>query len=235
MRNQEMSQRITDSLEVLKLIRKIARQNPQMSACSWRREAVADVAASRDVEPNTIFAHLSGKNEPPHTLGARELDLRIKAWINDGSSDLEKWILLSCKNHDKNLVLQFFSNEQSTPLATDIEEPETTERQFVTTYRVLRDTALAREIKVDNNYKCQICGEGILLAEDKPYAEAHHVKPLGSPHNGPDHRDNIVCVCPNCHVKLDYGAIEIDQNRFENVLLPEFIRYHNKVIHKKTL
>ena len=79
------------------------------------------------------------------------------------------------------------------------------------------------------DHTCQICGSRILLGDGSPYAEAHHVKPLGAPHNGPDHPGNIVCVCPNCHVMLDYGAIAADPTKLSNVL-PEFINYHNQVI-----
>lgn len=224
-----MSQRIADSLEVLDLIRRLAQHNPNKSSTSLRKEAISHVA-SRGVKTNTVFAHIVGKNTA-HTLSANEIDSLITSWIEEGSTDLEKWILNSCDKQDEKRVSQFFFIEQSTPFAADINEPEITEKHLVTTYRVLRDTALARRIKADNDYKCQVCGERILLSKDNPYAEAHHIKPLGSPHNGPDHPGNIVCVCPNCHVKLDYGAIEIDQKIFENVL-PEFIEYHNKVILK---
>jgi len=41
------------------------------------------------------------------------------------------------------------------------------------------------------------------------YLEAHHLKPLGKRHNGPDMEKNLVCVCPNCHVLLDFNAIRL--------------------------
>jgi len=227
-----MSQRIADSLEVLDRIQRLVQQNPHRLATSLRKEAISDIA-SRGVETNTVFAHLVGKNTA-YTLSANEIDHLITAWITEESTDLKNWILNSCEKQDEKRVTQFFFIEQSTPFAVDINEPKETEKHLVTTYRVLRDTALARRIKADNDYKCQICRERILLSEDNPYAEAHHIKPLGSPHDGPDHPGNIVCVCPNCHVKLDYGAIEIDQKIFENVL-PEFIQYHNEVILKNAV
>jgi len=227
-----MSRRVADSLEVLDLIRGLAKQNPNKSASSWRQDAIAHVA-SRGVETKTVYAHLVGKNTP-EKRSAYEIDHLIKTWITEGSTDLISWILKSCGDQDRKRVTQFFDSPKSTPIAVDINEPDRTESHLVTTYRVLRDTALARRIKADNDHKCQICDERILLGEDNPYAEAHHVRPLGSPHNGPDHPGNIVCVCPNCHVKLDYGAIEIDQMIFKNVL-PEFIQYHNEVIRKKSV
>jgi hypothetical protein len=45
------------------------------------------------------------------------------------------------------------------------------------------------------------------------YCEAHHIRPLGIPHNGADSSDNILIVCPNHHKTLDYGAMMIDLSR----------------------
>lgn len=229
-REYSMSQRIADSIEVLDLIRELAQKNPKKSATFWRQKAVLYVA-SRGVKKNTVFAHLVGKNTS-FTLSAHDIDRLLKDWITTGSEELKKWILKSCDKTDSVRIIQFFAIEQSTPQATDINEPEKTEKHLVTTYRILRDTALARRIKADNNYKCQICKEQIALRKGILYAEAHHIRPLGSPHFGPDHPGNIVCVCPNCHVKLDYGAIKINQTLFKNIL-PEFVQYHNEIIAKK--
>ncbi|MGW2325709.1 HNH endonuclease [Streptomyces sp. NPDC001700] len=42
--------------------------------------------------------------------------------------------------------------------------------------------------------------------------EGAHVRALGSPHNGPDTTGNVLCLCPNCHVMLDVGAIVIEDD-----------------------
>ena len=39
----------------------------------------------------------------------------------------------------------------------------------------------------------------------------HHIKPLGTPHNGSDNKNNMICVCPNCHIQLDLGAISLNR------------------------
>ena len=116
-----------------------------------------------------------------------------------------------------------------TPVAADITASDQPERVRQETYRILRDTMLAREVKEFAQYRCQICGTVIQLGVDQPYAEAHHVRPLGSPHDGPDIRENILCVCPNDHVRLDYGAIRLDRESLPNVR-SEFIDYHNNKI-----
>ncbi len=77
----------------------------------------------------------------------------------------------------------------------------------------------------------------LMVSDDTAYAEAHHIKPLGSPHNGPDEKSNIVCVCPNCHVLLDYGAVKLEANKLisnkEHKISAVYIDYHNEYIFNK--
>jgi hypothetical protein len=121
---------------------------------------------------------------------------------------------------------------QATPIATDIQEPSQPERVKQETYRILRDTVLARQVKESNKYRCHICGQTLKLRHEQPYAEAHHIKPLGSPHDGPDVRENILCVCPNHHVLLDYGAIKLDAKQLTGIG-GKYIDYHNENIFGK--
>lgn len=124
--------------------------------------------------------------------------------------------------------------EKHTPRASDIGDLSQPERVRQETYRILRDTALARIVKESHQYLCQICGQVLRLGGGALYAEAHHIIPLGTPHNGPDVRSNILCVCPNDHVLLDYGAIKLDENRLDEIG-KEFISYHNENIYGKML
>jgi hypothetical protein len=121
-----------------------------------------------------------------------------------------------------------------TPKAKDLSEPGETTRSLTTTYRILRDTGLARKIKTLYKFECQICGHTIHLRNGQGYAEAHHIKPLGAPHNGPDAPENILCLCPNHHVQLDYGIISIKKSELRIVdghsVGDEYIEYHNSEI-----
>lgn len=120
----------------------------------------------------------------------------------------------------------------STPSATDIEPPSAPDRLLIETYRVLRDTELARKIKALHKNICQLCGQTVTLKDGATYAEAHHIKPLGSPHNGPDVAENIVVLCPNHHVMLDYGAIPLEGKALRSiqghVIGSAYIAYHNE-------
>lgn len=42
-----------------------------------------------------------------------------------------------------------------------------------------------------------------------PYAERAHIRPLGSPHDGPDDESNILCLCPNHHALFDLGGVAV--------------------------
>jgi hypothetical protein len=98
----------------------------------------------------------------------------------------------------------------------------------------LRNASIANEVKKMYEYRCQLCGETILLGEGRTYAEAHHIKPLGSHHEGPDILENVLSVCPNHHVQLDYGAIQIIIDEIEispeHGDLSKHIQYHNTEI-----
>lgn len=118
-------------------------------------------------------------------------------------------------------------------VAHDINPPQTRRIEIVEN-RIIRDTALSREVKLLHSFKCQICGYALQLSADEYYAEAHHIIPLGNPHNGPDCKDNIICVCPNHHALLDYGAIPLDLASLltcdGHEISAESIVYHNQKI-----
>jgi hypothetical protein len=107
-------------------------------------------------------------------------------------------------------------------------------RALVTGYRVLRDTPMAKHVKELHDNECQICGETLLLLNGLRYAEAHHIKSLGAPHNGPDRAENVLCVCPNHHAALDLKTCEISVSMLRtadgHTIGQEFIDYHNKQV-----
>jgi 5-methylcytosine-specific restriction endonuclease McrA len=104
------------------------------------------------------------------------------------------------------------------------------ERRAYEVSRVIRDSQLARSVKEKNNYQCQVCGaDPIELLDGSWYAEAHHLYPLGE--GGPDVSANILCVCPTCHVKLDYGLRKLDDDVIADssgsTVGKSFVQYHN--------
>jgi hypothetical protein len=117
------------------------------------------------------------------------------------------------------------------PMPPDQRIPD---RIATTTQRIIRDTALSKRIKRLHEWSCQLCSTVIELPGGGRYAEAHHLRPLGSPHDGPDSDQNLVCVCPTCHAKLDFGVIPLRRSDFRLVsghsVAQQFIDYHNNTI-----
>lgn len=123
--------------------------------------------------------------------------------------------------------------EYDAPTAVDLAEPPA-DRVTLTVSRIIRDTALANTVKAQHNYECQICGHSIILADGSRYAEAHHIRPLGAPHDGPDVSHNILCLCPNHHAECDLGAIYLEVSKLRvaagHRMAQEYFDYHNQSI-----
>lgn len=141
------------------------------------------------------------------------------------------------------------NNIEVSKLNTIVGDPESkyskTIRKKYVINKIIRETKTAKFIKQLYNDTCQICGTQIKSAVST-YSEAAHIKSLGKPHNGPDTKENIVCLCPNHHKMLDLGIISIDENfnilGLENKKLNinskhnidlEFIKYHREHHYKE--
>lgn len=80
-----------------------------------------------------------------------------------------------------------------------------------TVQRTVRSTAVSRWVKELYDHTCQVC-DFQLPTRETQYSEGAHIRALGSPSNGSDVVENVLCLCPNHHVLLDYGAIYISDN-----------------------
>lgn len=83
---------------------------------------------------------------------------------------------------------------------------EKPERVTGTVQRIIRSSAVKRKVKQWHDNRCQVCDTRIETPGGN-YSEGAHIQALGSPHNGPDTTSNVLCLCPNCHVMVDLGAI----------------------------
>jgi hypothetical protein len=116
-----------------------------------------------------------------------------------------------------------------TLVASDIATPPARVEAVVS--RIVRDTALTRQLKALHDHRCQVCGTRLLLTASQGYSEAHHMKPLGRPHNGPDTAENIVVLCPNCHALCDNAALTLSRTALRtdpaHQIGDDFLEYHN--------
>jgi putative restriction endonuclease len=114
---------------------------------------------------------------------------------------------------------------------------ENPKRATQTVQRVIRDSKLGRQLKKLYDYKCQVCDLQI-ETEAGFYAEAAHIKPVGSPHDGPDLIENLLCLCPNHHLMFDKGVFFVNEDMSldgiagslhthkSHKISSEFIAYH---------
>lgn len=94
--------------------------------------------------------------------------------------------------------------------------------------RIVRNTSIIKQLKTDTNNKCQVCGSRLLIGDGKYYSEGHHLKKLGSIHQGPDVVGNVIILCPNHHVEFDLGTIAINLKTMRLVHMDPNNPIHNK-------
>jgi predicted HNH restriction endonuclease len=133
-------------------------------------------------------------------------------------------------------VAKFFVDvlQDTTPIASDTSSGELPGRVKQSVNRIIRDTDISRQIKRLYGCRCQVCGGHLEIGPGVFYAEAHHLKPLGGEHKGPDVSGNLMCLCPNHHALFDYFAMPLNPARLKlnkHKLGRAFVNYHN--IHVK--
>ncbi|WSA18127.1 caspase family protein [Streptosporangium subroseum] len=76
---------------------------------------------------------------------------------------------------------------------------------------VYEDLVLSDELKRLYDYSCQICDIILEAPGGLRFASTVHIKGLGLPHEGPDSKDNMLCLCANHRDLFRYGSIIIDE------------------------
>jgi putative restriction endonuclease len=79
------------------------------------------------------------------------------------------------------------------------------------TSTISRDPKVTKWIKETYKDCCQICSL-TLTTPSSTYSQGAHIQGLGDPHNGKDTVNNMLCLCPNCHILFDFGAIYIQED-----------------------
>ncbi|GHG23331.1 MULTISPECIES: YDG/SRA domain-containing protein [Amycolatopsis] len=86
-------------------------------------------------------------------------------------------------------------------------------RKAVITQRIVRSTKVSEDVKKFYDHTCQLCNTRLSLGDGQGYSEGAHIQALGGLHRGPDFASNVLCLCPNCHVQFDRGAVVIAEDR----------------------
>lgn len=148
---------------------------------------------------------------------SKNLKIKSRVNINGGISTIKEYTKFSREQLLK-IDEEFYLNDEEIVL-----------RRLRTSNLLVRNRKLTQELKKIYSSKCQICNGQIRIDQHNYYIEAHHIKPLGEPHNGPDLMENMLCVCPNCHVLLDYNAIilNLDNMVIKHKIDKQYVDYHN--------
>ncbi|WP_078063253.1 YDG/SRA domain-containing protein [Solirubrum puertoriconensis] len=199
--------------------------------------------------------HLSYEQQTPIRVIRKVVEGRLEYYQYAGLYKISQW--QEKKGKSGFLIYQFLlveaDNSVSEAPATVISVSQVAEeageygparRETSTVVRLVRDTAVMRNIKSAHGFACQVCGI-VLQGPKGPYAEAAHIRPLGAPHHGPDKLDNVLCLCPNHHVLFDLGAWSVatdgsllglpGQLRITDTHQPnpEHITYHRATIYAR--
>ncbi|PKB63535.1 MAG: hypothetical protein BZY80_07165 [SAR202 cluster bacterium Io17-Chloro-G2] len=99
--------------------------------------------------------------------------------------------------------------------------------------RFVRDRSFTTRLKKIYGNSCQVCGSAIATFEsvfddNRGYAEVHHIRPLGSGHQGPDYPPNMLVLCPNHHAYFDLGTMALNPESLEVYCLELDGELHNK-------
>lgn len=160
-------------------------------------------------------------------------------WSDRGQSGFLVWRYRLVRNEDSLELADREDDQYPTEL-----ESGRAPRINTTVQRLVRNTAVTNWVKELHGYRCQVCGE-ILMTPAGPYAEGAHIRALGRPHDGPDIASNVLCLCPNDHVRFDSGAIYIDDDHVivdratasslgrlrsvtKHVVVMAYLRYHRE-------
>jgi len=89
------------------------------------------------------------------------------------------------------------------------EENKSPKEKYNYTKTLVTDPKLIGWIKNIYNNKCQICLNQIVVPQGF-YSEAAHIKAKSD--GGFDNKNNILCLCPTCHIQFDMGALWLNEN-----------------------
>ena len=99
--------------------------------------------------------------------------------------------------------------------------------KLIRTQNIQKEATKLKPEVIDEIGKCEICGFAF-----KPVLQIHHILPISK--FGNNERDNIICVCPNCHKTLHvlYKAFAKDKELNFEAIENEYGRESAKKLYR---
>ena len=117
-----------------------------------------------------------------------------------------RWFTTLVARHDKVAGRLLRASPDATMDITDAGTDQPVRGEWVIR-RIIRDTRVGIALKRIYDGACQVCVRRILVSPERVYAEAHHLRPLGGRHRGPDRMSNVLVLCPTHHLEYDHALI----------------------------
>lgn len=184
------------------------------------------ILSNGDIFIRSLHIRKKGQFFEAKANGKIQISLKYLAYI-DG--DLEELFDSFFKIRQQTSLSSFesFIPEKLAPAYPDYSPPGEVSTTII---RKIRDTKLSKEVKNKAGNRCAICNYTIPLKGGGNYSEAHHIKPLGGGHLGPDIEGNLIVLCPTHHAEFDYGVIAIDPASKTVIHLDSQNKFHKKEI-----
>ena len=186
-----------------------ANSRKQISDQSWKEPGNAGLLKSMNEGlPVRVVRGFKHKSTFSPEIGYSYAGLYsvVDAWIETGKSGMKvcRFKLIYSGNNENRKTVE----EVEIELDHSIKEKK---RAQGTVLRIVRDTKIAKDVKLLYKHNCQVCGIAI-PTKSGFYSEGAHIKPLGKPHDGDDSLENLICLCPNHHVMFDKGVFSINND-----------------------
>ena len=165
--------------------------------CSW--ENIFDIDPKQiKISDKKMWLQLKPRNEVRFPVGVIDIEEETKEETTKSLTELNEELFKAVRWAIRSTAL-----ERQERLAKAPKLPKSIK---VTTTVFIRNPDVVAEVLDRAEGFCKKCGEQapfLRKANDSPYLEVHHRKPLAE--GGEDTVENAIAMCPNCHRKAHYG------------------------------
>jgi hypothetical protein len=123
--------------------------------------------------------------------------------------------------------------EQRSFLTGRTEPPNRPELVEFNGRRYVRDYPIGNKLKDVYGHSCQVCSSTVATLDcahydNCGYVEVHHIRPLGSGHDGPDYPGYMLVLCPDHHAAFDLWTMGLNPETLEAHYLEPDGELHKK-------